>query len=252
MESVALGQAVSIDASGVVQTPKSPYVNIQEKMSDVRPGWRSVQEMMSSIRRNAPGVPDDAGYPRGSGLPPDAPNPNVVYLKDGAYIRYVIDTSEATERIVKGGRVIERVKLTPRMVCLSLDAARAASSVGNKADYWNGFTWIRNGYIPERDFPTMAKVAAMGTIGAELVFEQPVSASDEAVIRHQMQHIERTRPTLPIETADTIGGDVMAAQSVPFPEAESVVAADGEPPTGDFVSSEPTKRGPGRPRKDEG
>jgi hypothetical protein len=257
VESTALGQVVTLDQTGTVQVPNQPYISISEYTSQMVRGqsWRTVEEMTASIKRSAPGVPDEKGYPRGFGLPEGSPNPNAIYMKDGQYIRYVVDTREPTERYVSGGVVRERIKFVPRMVSLTLAGARAAvaavteTSVYKHCDFWNGFTWIRDGHIPERDFPTMAKRAAEGADGAELVFEQPVSPNDEAVIRHQIAHIERTRPTLPIEDVP-VAGTVTAAQSVPFPEATSAVP-DGDTPTADFVP-EPPKRGPGRPPKTEG
>lgn len=233
------GQAIVLDMSGTVQVPNTPYAVIESEMNKVQrtnpgeigPSWPNLQAMLGSIKRNA--VP-------AQGLPKDAPNPNQVYLHDGQYIRYVIDSSETREHYVENNVVHERISLVIRNVSLSLEGARRASGTlkadgtVTHCDYWNGFTWLRNGYTPERDFPVMAQQASRSVQGTRLVFSQPVSPTDEARIRHEVSHMDRTRPTLPVETADTIAGEAVAAASVPFPEADSVTY-DEEAPTEDFT-----------------
>lgn len=257
IDNSAFGQAVILDSQGAMQVPNRPYAVLDSAMREVPgpllgapndgPGWRTVEEMTASIRRNAP---------EARGLPEGAPNPNTVYLKDGQYVRYVVDTSEAALPFIRDGRVKRPVRFTLRLVSLTLKGARAASAVVSAddaprtpCDWWSGYTWIRKGTIPERDFKVMQRMAGNSGIGDALLFEQDVSPTDESVIRHQVEHLNRTRPTLPIETAGTIGADVTAAQSVPFPEAAQA-SPDGETPTTDFVPEQP-KRGPGRPPKSE-
>lgn len=266
------GQAIVLDMSGTVQVPNSPFAVIESEMNKVQKGhaWPNVEAMMSSIRRNAP---------EAKGLPKDAPNPNQIYNRDGQYIRYVIDSSEIREHYVENGVVMERVALAIRNVSLSLEGARRASGTlksdgtTTHCDYWNGFTWLRNGYTPERDFPVMVQQASRSVDGTRLVFSQPVSPTDEARIRHEVSHMDRTRPTLPVETADTIAGETVAAASVPFPEADSVTydavaptedfnpnvtppirlpADDGDLPSFDREDDDEdkSKRRPGRPRKE--
>lgn len=263
IDSTPLGQAIVFDQQGVMQVPNRPYTVIDSALREVPaplnpddgPGWRTVEEMTASIRRNAP---------EPKGLPEGAPNPNTVYLKDGQYVRYVVDTAEAATTYIRDGRVMRDVRFTPRLVSLTLKGARAASAAGTTpCDWWSGFTWIRRGQIPERDFKVMQKLAEHSNIGDVLTFEQPVSPTDEAVIRHQVEHLNRVRPTLPIETADTLAGEVKDAQSVPFPEAAKALP-DGPTPTTDFVPSaavqgsarpnadpDSHRRGPGRPPKSE-
>lgn len=238
----AYGQAIVLDMSGTIQVPNSPYTVIESEMNKLQRmnTWPNIQAMMSSIKRNAP---------EPKGLPDGAPNPNTVYQKDGQYIRYTIDSSEARENYVEDGIVKERIPFTARMVSLSLDGARKASGAlkadgtTTRCDYWNGFTWLRNGYTPERDFPVIAQQSSRSVDGQRLVFSQPVSPTDEARIRHEVAHMDRTRPTLPVEMASTIDAPVSAAQSVPFPEADSVTY-DAVAPTEDFTPpADAPKRG---------
>lgn len=49
------------------------------------------------------------------------------------------------------GVVYNEVEDTPRFVALDQEIARAASAAGRETDWWNGFTWFRRGYKPEKD-----------------------------------------------------------------------------------------------------
>src|SRR5947209_8004779 len=97
--------------SGTVQMPNRPYAVIEAEMSKIQGGhaWPSVEALASSLKTGAP-------EPRG--LPEGAPNPNTVYLKNGQYVRYVVDTSEAQQPYVKDGVVTRDVPFTVRMVSL--------------------------------------------------------------------------------------------------------------------------------------
>mgnify|MGYP001586543406 CR=1 FL=1 len=186
MEQTGLGDALVLDASGVVQAPNLPYTVIDSAMRLIRPSHPSMQAVLASIKENAP---------QPHGLPPGAPDPNEIFLKDGKYVRYVIDSTEPREKFVAvlpDGRseVRERLRFTSRLVCPSLEAARKAVAAGQKADFWNGYTWIRDGYKPERDFPVMAAQAARMVDGDEIVFEQAVSSTEEAAIRHSVLLVE--------------------------------------------------------------
>lgn len=52
------------------------------------------------------------------------------------------------------GVVYNQIEDTPRFVALDQEAARAASEAGRETDWWNGFTWFRRGYKPEKDMHT--------------------------------------------------------------------------------------------------
>lgn len=250
MEDTQYGQAIVLDSSGSIGVPNRPYPIIDEHVAklsvlpDKKQGWPTLQHMLASIRANAP---------EPKGLPEKCPNPNQIYRQDtGQIVRYVINSDETREHFVGvDGRVHERLRVTARLVSLTLEGARAAAQAGNKCDYWNGFTWVRDGYIPERDFPVMAQMASRGVDGGELVFDQPVSATSEAQIRHHVSAMDRARPTIPYEEADTIPGQVTASASVPFPTVDDDDSTDeGDPlADADLVGAVP-RRGPGRPRKE--
>ena len=67
----------------------------------------------------------------------------------GNWVRYVpvVVGQVRDER----GVVYNEVEDTPRFVALDQEAARAASAAGRETDWWNGFTWFRRGYKPEKD-----------------------------------------------------------------------------------------------------
>lgn len=224
-----LGQVVTIDGS--IAAPRMPYPQIDSEMNKIHRSnvWPTVDAMLASIRQNAP---------EPKGLPEGAPNPNTVYLKNGQYVRYIVDTSETAEPFVENGVVKRPISFKTRAVSLSLEGARKATAAGTDCDYWNGFTWFRKGYTPERDFPVMMHQASLGVAGERLIFAQPVSPSDEAQIRHEVSHMDRSRPTLPVGSIDAT---VSAAQSVPFPEADAPAPASTAP-TDDFTPPEASRK----------
>lgn len=177
---------INIDTH-VGQAPNRPYALLEDHMASVTNGYRTVQDLKRALR----------GQPKPDGLPAGAPDPNDVVEKDGALVRYVV-SSEPRERVVVAGVIKERLRFMKRNVALTMEGARAASQEGVPTDYWNGFTWLRDGFKPERDFPTMAKANALSA-DEPLVFDADVSATDAAVLRHEVARMDAAHGPLPVE-----------------------------------------------------
>jgi hypothetical protein len=170
------------------QAPQRPYALLEDQMARVAVGYRTMEDLQTAM----------AAAPEPQGLPAGAPNPNeVVQDRNGEYVRYV-PSQDAIEQFERDGQVMQRVRFTPRYVALTMEGARAATQEGRETDYWNGFTWLRGGYKPERDFPVMAQQAA-GANQEPMVFEQVASPSDVAVLRHAVRQADLARAPLPVE-----------------------------------------------------
>lgn len=170
----------------VGQAPNRPYALLEDYMK-VNDGYRDLDALNAAL----------ANEPAPDSLPKGAPNPNEVVDEGGSLVRYV-PSNEARESFVRDGVVRERVRFTRRGVALSMDAARVASQHGTPTDYWNGFTWLRDGFKPEKDFPVMAKTARNGAAD-ELVFDIEASPSAAATIRHEVGRLDAARAPLPVE-----------------------------------------------------
>ena len=181
--------ALTIDQSGMVQAPRLGYTVFQTAIDQIRPAWPSVDALKASLTT----------APAPGGLPEWAPNPNDLYLHQGVLTRLVVDAREQRiPYVTADGQVVEDIKFTRRPVALSMDEARRASDGGVPTDFWNGFTWLRSGYSPERDFPTMAQALEIAAENEALVFSQPLPDNDIAVVRHQINRINQQRPPSPV------------------------------------------------------
>jgi hypothetical protein len=168
------------------QAPQRPYALLEDAMATVTLGWPNAAAMRASLR----------GAPEASSLPDGAPNPNAVEGEDGGLFRYVISQDVRTPLVVNN-EIHETLRFEKRNVSLSQQGARTASENGSPTDYWNGFTWLREGYKAERDFPVMAQAAAAND-EQPMVFTAPVSPSDAASLRHNVARMDINRPPLPV------------------------------------------------------
>lgn len=171
--------------------PQRPYALLEDHLASVTGGFRSVDDLKAAL----------ASAPAPEGLPKGAPNPNEVTTdRYGDLVRYVVATDGPDRYVNERGQIMDRVRFVPRYVALSQEQARAADTPDRPTDSWNGFTWLRGGYKPERDFPVMMQ-QSRGQADQPRVFEQPASATDVAVIHHEMRRAEAARPSLPVEDA---------------------------------------------------
>lgn len=93
---------------------------------------------------------------------------------DGAWERpIVIHTGEST---VDAGVLKHFRRRVWRRVALSLAEARLLSGKGEETDFWNGWTWIRRGQKPERDWAVM-----QAKNEPEDVFLEDAPPADQAV-----------------------------------------------------------------------
>ncbi len=180
-----------IDSNGVVQAPRNAYVVLQEALNMVRSGWATLEDLKQSLQ----------SAPPARGMPEGAPSPHQLFDYQGQMVRHVIDSNEQrVPYINEAGQVVEDIKFRRVAVSLTLEGARKATDSGAETDFWNGFTWLRGGYSPERDFPSMVKAMELAAEGAALTFTQALPDTDVAVVRHQMQRIDQQRPPLTVQT----------------------------------------------------
>jgi hypothetical protein len=176
---------INIDTH-IGQAPQRPYALLEDHMAAIVDGYRDLGALERAL----------AGQDRPDSLPDGAPHPNEVKEEGGDLVRYVVGPG-FRDQLVRDGRVVERVTFEKRYVSLTMAGARAADSPERPTDYWNGFTWLRGGFKPERDFPVMAHQANQP--GAQdLVFEIEADPSNAAVLRHQIAAMDRGTPPLPV------------------------------------------------------
>ena len=174
------------------QAPQRPYALLEDHLAAVRPaGYRTVEDLKAAL----------ATMPAPSGLPEGAPNPNdVVEDRNGDLVRYVV-SGDTQDQFIRDGEIRQRIRFVPRYVSLTLEGARAADSPERPTDYFNGFTWLRGGFKPERDFTTVMQQSTAED-GTPLVFDIAASATDVAVLHHEMRRAEAGRPSLPVESSE--------------------------------------------------
>ena len=205
-----------LDADGMAIPPRRPFLVIDELLRKVRLGWATVGEMVASIAAEAPLT---------QGLPEGAPNPNDVLSENGVYFRWIVDPDFHREMIVRGDDVKEQIQFKKRPIALTLELARRMTDSSNletdrTTDFWNGFTWLRGGYSPEREFTVMAQQAAITHANKPMVFEVPAAPGDVARLRYAMDRINQNRPAmtvLPVEIPQT-------ARPVSIPDLEDVLS----------------------------
>lgn len=164
-----------------------PYALLEDHMARVTLGHHDVKALNASL----------ASAPKPEGLPDGAPNPNEVKEVNGELVRYVVSQAPR-EAVMKDGVPHERITFEMRRVAASQQAARAASENGTPTDFWNGFTWLRDGFKPERDFPSMAQ-AAQNAEGQPLVFDAPMSPTSAARLQHEVNVATLSQPPMPVE-----------------------------------------------------
>lgn len=167
--------------------PQRPYALLEDHMATITNGYPSVEALKAALKN----APEPADLPKG------APNPNDLVEYQGGLVR-LVPSSDFRETVIVDGVAKERVRFVRRAVSLTMDGARIASQNGVETDYWNGFTWLRNGFKPERDFAVMAHQSALGA-SEDLVFDLDASPSSEAVLRHQVARLDANRPPVPVE-----------------------------------------------------
>jgi hypothetical protein len=172
------------------QAPQRPFALLEDQMASVSGGYADLTALMASLK-NAP---------RPQGLPDGAPNPNEIKEDgSGGYYRVVV-SQEPREYVTVDGALKERIRFTKRRVASTMVGARGASEAGTPTDFWNGFTWLRDGYKPERDFQMILQSQQAGA-DEELVFDADASPTDTARLQHEMGRLAASRAPFPAETS---------------------------------------------------
>lgn len=100
------------------------------------------------------------------------------------------------------GVVYDLVEDTPRFVALSQEMARAASADGRETDWWNGYTWMRRGYKPEKDPNTMAVSGAQRRVRRERA-----DAETQALVERDDLRKAAAAPLIPRAASDADAPD---------------------------------------------
>lgn len=167
--------------------PQRPYAVLEDMMATITSGYRDVAQLRAALE----------GQPEAVGAPDGAPNANDVQEENGALFRYVPDGNSRDISVVEGV-ISETIRYVRRAVSLSQEGARIGAENGVGTDYFNGFTWLRDGFKAEKDFPVMM---AQRAAAAEqpMVFTMPVSPTTAAAVRHEVARMDVNRPPLPVE-----------------------------------------------------
>lgn len=168
--------------------PQRPFAMLEDQMAMVSGGHASLKDLQASLK----GV-------EVVGLPPGTPNPNEI-KEDGAGYYRVVASQEPHEFVTVNGVLKERVRYEKRRVAATMAGARAASEAGTKTDFWNGFTWLREGYKPEQDFQTILQTQQRGA-DEELVFDVDPSPTNVSRVQYEMGNLAASRPPFPAETS---------------------------------------------------
>jgi hypothetical protein len=195
------------------QSPQRPYALLEDAMATISNGWKDKAALDASV----------AGAPEAQGLPDGAPNPNEVQGGDGGLFRYVV-SQESREPLLVDGVVNETIRFEKRGVALTQQGARAATENGSPSDYWNGFTWLRDGVKPERDFPTMMKTQADAE-AQPLVFTAPVSPQAAATYKQTAARAEAAKPVIPEEQTSRRAGQQTSSRAQETADTSSATSA---------------------------
>lgn len=185
---------------GLPGAPLSPYVQVEHLM-----------RVAMSTRQHASFVALKAM------LPVDQ---EIHQNEHGQWVRTVSQYVKGSRRIVNG--VMEHeIEYVDRHVALSLAQAQKLAKPDYQIDFWNGFTWMRQGVKPEKDFSTILNNQARGDSTRSWV---RASEAEQAVAQAITARHLSIQPPIPV----TMTNDAPEVS----PEASAAA-----------------RRGPGRPRK---
>lgn len=173
---------INIDTH-IGQAPQRPYALLEDHMASIVNGYRTVDDLKQALAGDKADVPD--GWP----------DPNAIIDEGGMLFREVPSQDPHTF-VVRDGEIQEDVIFERRAVSLSMQGARIGSENGTPTDYYNGFTWLRDGYKPEKDFPVMAQAAARGGANRR-VFSKPASPDTAATLQHEVNRMNLAAPPVP-------------------------------------------------------
>lgn len=114
----------------------------------------------------------------------------------GEMVRWV--SRHTGETFMQDGRLVLRVEDYQRRVALDRQDAIRASASGVETDFFNGYTWMRYGYKPERDLVTLVPAAEVRTR------YEPASPADQAVA--EAVAMRRQAQQTPVPVLPTIPG----------------------------------------------
>lgn len=148
----------------VGHAPQRPYAAVEDALGAVVKGYRGFAQLKAAL--------------------PDGPGNEIRQDKDGSWYREVLVSRGPEALVERDGELMVAHRKQRRGVSLSVEDARAATQASNAGgssleyDAWNGFTWVRRGVKPERDFGVMTSTPR----DEELVY---VPADPQRVAEHR-------------------------------------------------------------------
>jgi hypothetical protein len=119
---------------------QKPYASVEHLLARKVSGWHSFEQLAAAVK---------AAYPEGlSG--------EIEQTENGEVFRWIQEGTGSPPVAGKDGTLLMPIRRVKRWVAYSQADAKAASAAGRPTDYFNGFTWVRNGVKQERDGATMA------------------------------------------------------------------------------------------------
>ncbi len=148
---------------------------LRERIVEAGPSWESLQAALARVP-----VTSDAQRAANT----------LVRNAAGEMVRWV--SRHTGETFMQDGRLVLRVEDYPRHVALDRQDAVRASASGVPTDFFNGYTWMRYGYKPERDLVTLAPVAEVRTR------YEPASPVDQAIAVAAEQRRQSQQTPIPV------------------------------------------------------
>lgn len=139
--------------------PQRPYGRLEDQLARIVTGWQSYDQLLAAL--------------------PAAQKAKIAKGDDGALYRLVPEGT-GVQVVGADGLLYDQVRKTRRAIALQQKIAKGQSAAGTPTDYWNGFTWLRNGFKPEQDFTDIVQSRAVEAEEIELV---PASEQDQSLHR---------------------------------------------------------------------
>lgn len=166
---------------------QKPYASVEHLLARKVSGWKSFEELQAAVKR---------AYPDG-GL-----SSEIEQDENGGIFRWIQENTGAPPVAGKNGQLMMPIRRVRRAVAMLQADARIASANGSPTDYFNGFTWVRNGVKQERDGATMSLVpGANPNVEYDYV---PATEHDQLAYQAQINAMSVRQPILnaPVSVPD--------------------------------------------------
>lgn len=168
------------------QNAQLAYPNVAPLRAQIVDEWPSWEVLQAALDQVSVSTPEQR-----------AAN-TITFDEQGNRVRWV--SRHTGQTFMVNGQLQLEVEDYTRYVSLNRQEAIKASTAGRDTDFWNGYTWMRYGYKPERDF-----VPERRTETAPRLRYEPASPADAAVA-HASALRQQAKQT-PIPIIQTAEGD---------------------------------------------